>query len=69
MESTPMPRSESDLDLTVPFHTRISARAQELLRERAQATGLKPATWGRIELYRALGLIGPPKAKRKRRAS
>ena len=47
----------SDGDLSVPFHTRISPAAEQILRQRARASGLRPATWARIELYKILGLI------------
>ncbi len=39
------------------FATRISKKAQELLKERAQARGLRPAAWARITLYKELGLL------------
>lgn len=54
--------SEPDTDaggdnLTHPLHTRVSAQADALLRERARGEGIKPATWARLAIYRALGLL------------
>jgi len=50
-------RGGAELDLTVLAHTRISRRASELLRKRAQQEGIKPGTWVRQQIYRGLGLI------------
>ena len=43
--------------LTVGLHTRISEKAETLLHERARSAGVKPATWARNAIYRALGLL------------
>jgi hypothetical protein len=44
-------------DLSVGVHTRISPAAEDLIRERARQAGIKPATWVRIKIYEALGLL------------
>jgi hypothetical protein len=49
------------LDLSVPFHTRISAHAMELIKAGAVSEHTKTATHGRNLLYRALGIIKPSK--------
>lgn len=49
--------AKAGLDLTRPIHARISPAAEVLLHEKARAAGLPPATWVRLELYKALGLI------------
>lgn len=44
-------------DLTVGIQTRVSPRANEMIRERARQDGIKAATWVRIKIYEALGLM------------
>lgn len=44
-------------DLTVGIQTRVSPRADEMIKDRAQRDGIKPATWVRITLYKALGIM------------
>ena len=46
-----------DLDLTQGIHSRISLQAETMIKDRAQKSGLKPSTWVRVTLYKALGLI------------
>lgn len=48
--------SDSD-DLTVGLHTRVSPGADEMIRARARQSGIKPATWVRIKIYEALGIM------------
>lgn len=55
--STDAATEPPDADLGRAFHTRISGQADELLRKRARASGLLPATYGRLLLYQGLGLI------------
>jgi len=43
--------------LSVGVHTRISPAADEMMKERAKGAGVKPATWVRIKIYEALGLL------------
>lgn len=47
------------LDLSALFHTRVSQHAMDLLRQRAAAAAVKPATFGRTLLYQSLGIIKP----------
>ena len=47
------------LDLSALFHTRVSKHAMDILRQRAAAAAMKPATFGRNLLYRSLGIIKP----------
>jgi hypothetical protein len=44
-------------DLSVGVHTRISPAADALIKENARRDGVKPATWVRITIYEALGLL------------
>lgn len=48
---------ESKLDLSSMFQARISKKAEKLIAERARQAGMKSSTWGRRELYKALGLL------------
>ena len=56
MTKTRASKPESE-DLTVGLQTRISSQAERLLHERARRSGVRPATWVRITIYRALGLL------------
>ena len=49
--------SDDASDLSVGVHTRVSPAADDLIRERARRDGLKPATWVRIKIYEALGIL------------
>lgn len=53
---SPKDTEPGGLDLTVVVQTRISSKAAAILGERADAAGVKNATWIRMELYKALGL-------------
>lgn len=47
----------SALDLSKVIHTRVSTAAEQLVQDKAKAAGLSPATWVRVTIYRALGLV------------
>jgi hypothetical protein len=44
-------------DLSVGVHTRVSAKADDMIKESARRNGIKPATWVRIKIYEALGIL------------
>lgn len=44
-------------DLTVGLHTRVSPGADEMIKKRARLSGIKPATWVRLKIYEALGIL------------
>lgn len=46
--------------LSVLVHARISEDARRALLKRAEGEGIKPATWVRVTLMKALGLLGKP---------
>jgi len=49
--------SDDASDLSVGVHTRVSPAADDLIKERARQDGIKPATWVRIRIYEALGIL------------
>ena len=55
--TAPVDSEDSELDLTVGVHTRISHKAEDLLKKRAKAEGIKAGTWMRQAIYRGLGLL------------
>lgn len=55
---TDAPSASDDLtDLTVGLHTRVSPGADEMIKKRARLSGVKPATWVRLQIYKALGIL------------
>ncbi len=46
-----------DPDLGAAFHTRISVQADRLLRDQAKKAALSRGTFGRLLIYRGLGLL------------
>lgn len=60
MARTPEATDER-LDLTKMIQTRISFEAKALLKKRAKVAGLRPSTWARQVIYRALGLLSNDK--------
>ena len=56
--------SDDDLKLTCGIHARISEDALAILKRMAKNKGLKPSTWIRVELYKALGIIKPERTPR-----
>lgn len=57
MLRTPDTDASGDADLSVGLHTRISPQADDMIKERARRAGLKAATWVRLQIYEALGLL------------
>ena len=49
--------NDTDLDLTVGVHARISPQAEDALKRRAKQEGIKPGTWIRQAIMRCLGLM------------
>jgi hypothetical protein len=49
--------SDDLTDLTVGLHTRISPGAEEMIKDRARMDGVKAATWVRLRIYEALGIM------------
>ena len=56
---TDAPSGASDdlTDLPVGLHTRVSPGADEMIKKRARLSGVKPATWVRLKIYEALGIL------------
>lgn len=52
-------KPSGSLDLTAMFHTRISKRAEDLLRRQAQRRQMKASTYGRELIYMGLGILKP----------
>jgi hypothetical protein len=56
-QAPPADGEAPDPDLTVLCQTRVSQQAHDMIAVRARHACLKPATWVRLELYKALGLL------------